>query len=129
MESDRREAGAIVDVSDLEVFRKAYGISLEVHEQSLKFPKHEQYNGLADQMRRASKGICGNLAEGFGKQSISKAEFKRFIAMAIGSADEMQVWLKYCQDLRYIDKVQSQTLINVYQEIAKMLSGLHKNWI
>ena len=42
-------------------------------------------------MRRASKGICGNLAEGFGKQSISKVEFKRFIAMAIGSADEMQV--------------------------------------
>ncbi len=91
MESDCRKAGAIVDVSDLEVFRKAYAISLEIHELSLNFPKHEQYGGLADQMRRASKGICGNLAEGFGKQSISKVEFKRFIAMAIGSADEMQV--------------------------------------
>ena len=103
-------------------------ISLEIHKHSLTFPKHEQYNGLADQMRRASKGICANLAEGFGKQSISKAEFKRFIAMAIGSADEMRVWLKYCQDLGYIETVQSQTLGKSYQEIAKMLTGLHKNW-
>ena len=129
MESDCREAGAIVDVGDLEVFRKAYAISLEIHELSLKFPKHEQYNGLADQMRRASKGICANLAEGFGKQSISKAEFRRFVAMAIGSADEMQVWLQYCRDLGYIDEVQSQTQRNSYQEIAKMLTGLHKNWM
>ena len=128
MESDSRKAGAIVDVSDLEVFRKAYAISLEIHELSLNFPKHEQYGGLADQMRRASKGICGNLAEGFGKQSISKVEFKRFIAMAIGSADEMQVWLKYCQDLGYIDNVQFQSQCNSYREIVKMLSGLHKNW-
>ena len=48
MESDCRKAGAIVDVSDLEVFRKAYAISLEIHELSLNFPKHEQYGGLAD---------------------------------------------------------------------------------
>ena len=128
MESNRGQAGVIVDVGELEVFNKAYVVSLEIHESSLKFPKHEQYNGLADQMRRASKGICANLAEGFGKQSISKAEFKRYIVMAIGSADEMRVWLKYCQDLGYLDTVQSQALSKTYQEIAKMLTGLHKNW-
>ncbi len=128
MESDRRKAGTIVDVSDLEVFQKAYAISLEIHELSLELPKHEQFNGLADQMRRASKGICANLAEGFGKQSISKAEFKRFIVMAIGSADEMQLWLQYCQDLGYFKAVQSQALSKRYREIAQMLSGLHQNW-
>ena len=48
--------------------------------------------------------------------------------MAIGSADEMQVWLKYCHDLHYIDDVQSERYILCYREIAKMLSGLHKNW-
>ena len=128
MESNRGKAGAIVGVGDLEVFKKAYEVSLEIHALSLNFPRHEQYNGLADQMRRASKGICANLAEGFGKQSISKAEFRRFISMAIGSADEIQVWLKYCQDLGYLKTVQSQTLSSCYLEIAKMLMGLHKNW-
>ena len=115
-------------VQELDVFKKAYAVSLEVHAVSLKFPKYEQYHGLADQMRRASKGICANLAEGFGRKSISSADFKRFIVMAIGSADEMQVWLRYCQDLGYTPPVQSQAWNRSYQEIAKMLSGLHKNW-
>ena len=113
---------------DLEVFKKSYRISLEIHRLSLDFPKHEQLRGLADQMRRASKGICANIAEGYGKQSISKAEFKRFLSMAIGSADEMRVWLRYCLDLKYLDSNQWKMLKNEYQVIAKMLMGLHKNW-
>jgi four helix bundle protein len=56
---------------------------------------------LADQLRRGSKSICANLAEGFGKQGLSKTEFRRFVLMSIGSADEMRVWLRYCLDLEY----------------------------
>src|SRR5436190_13248703 len=57
-----------------------------------------------DQIRRASKSICGNIAEGFGKRRRSTAEFKRYLLMAIGSADEMQVWVRYCSDLEYVDR-------------------------
>ena len=39
---------------DLEVFRRAYRLSLEVHRASLEFPRIEQF-ALADQVRRASK--------------------------------------------------------------------------
>ena len=42
---------------DLEVFQRAYKLSLEIHRKSLEWPKVEQY-ALADQMRRASKSIC-----------------------------------------------------------------------
>ena len=119
---------AIKQVEDLEVFQKAYQISLRLHKDSLSFPKHEQLSGIADQIRRASKGICANLAEGFGKQSYSKAEFKRYIAMAIGSADEIRVWLSYSQDLNYLPKESVDRYRQTYQTIAKMLSGLHKSW-
>ena len=61
----------------LDVFQKAYKTSLEVHRLTLNFPKYEQTHGLADQMRRASKGICANVAEGFGKMSISKAAYQK----------------------------------------------------
>ena len=88
---------------DLEVFRRAYRVSLEVHRASLEFPAIEQ-RALADQIRRASKSICANLAEGFGRQLVSKPEFRRFVMMALGSADEMQVWTIYCRDLGYIDE-------------------------
>ena len=120
--SDRVEA-----FEDLEVFQRAYRVSLEVHQQSLSFPSIEQY-ALGDQVRRASKSICANLAEGFAKQSASAAEFKRFVLMAMGSADEMRVWLRYCLDLGYIDEAMWQRWRDEYQEISKMLQGLSRKW-
>ena len=116
---------AVSSVEDLEVFQRAYRVSLDLHRASLQFPKIEQFGGLADQMRRASKSICANIAEGFGKQRRSKAEFRRYLLMAIGSGDEMQVWLRYCSDLRYIDQETCATWRDEYRQIAKMLQGLY----
>ena len=116
--------GFVSRVEDLEVFRRAYRLSLEVHRRSLEFPRLEQW-ALADQVRRASKSICANLAEGFGRQPHSKPEFRRFLAMAIGSADEMQVWGLYCRDLGYIGEEVAERWRCEYREIARMLSGLH----
>jgi four helix bundle protein len=113
-------------VEDLDVFKRAYRISLEVHRANLNFPSIEQY-ALGDQVRRASKGICANLAEGFGRQAASKAEFKRFVMMAMGSADEMRIWCRYCLDLGYIDEATWQAWRQEYREIAKMLQALHRN--
>ena len=112
-------------VEDLEVFRRAYRLSLEVHRASLEFPRIEQF-ALADQVRRASKSICANLAEGFGRQQQSKPEFRRFLMMGLGSADEMQVWTMYCRDLGYIGPDMAERWQGEYREIARMLSGLHR---
>ena len=108
---------------DLEVFQRAYRLSLEVHRVSLTFPKIEQ-TALGDQVRRASKSICANIAEGFGKQSQSVLEFRRFLRVAMGSADEMRVWARYSYDLGYIDEASWQRWRDEYHEIAKMLQGL-----
>ena len=112
---------------DLEVFQRAYKISLEVHRATLTMPKIEQH-ALADQMRRASKSICVNLAEGFAKQGYSAAEFKRFIQMSVGSADEMRVWIRYGLDLGYFDQATWRRWRDEYQEIAKMLQGIYRSW-
>ncbi len=112
---------------DLEVFRRAYRVSLDLHQASLQFPKVEQFAGLADQMRRASKSICGNIVEGYGKRRRSNAEFKRYLLMAIGSADEMQVWLRYCADLEYVDRESCEQWRDEYRQIARMLQGLYSN--
>src|SRR5262249_6312795 len=100
--------------------------SLELHKASKLFPKDEQYS-LADQIRRASKSICANIAEGFAKQIVSKAEFKRYIAIALGSSDEMRVWLRYAFDLGYVTETQWKTCRDEYQQISKMLHGLYKS--
>ena len=110
---------------DLEAFKRAYRLSLEVHRHSLNWPREEQ-RGLGDQTRRSSKSICANIAEGFGKQALSAKEFNRFLFMAIGSCDEMRVWCRYVLDLGYVDEPTWQHWSDEYKEIARMLQGLSR---
>jgi four helix bundle protein len=122
----RKNVGAWAErAEDLEVFRRAYALSLEIHRVTLEFAAIEQ-RALADQMRRASKSICANLAEGFGRQRMSKPEFGRFLMMAIGSSDEMQIWTLYARDLGYLRAETAQRWRGEYREIARMLWGLRR---
>ena len=121
MEEKRRKA--VVSFEDLEVFQRGYRLSLEIHRASLSWPMIEQH-ALGDQMRRASKSICANVAEGYGRQKRSKAEFRRFLQMAIGSSDEMRVWVRYALDLGYIDEPTWQRWRDEFQIISRMLQAL-----
>ena len=118
-----RDVRPALDVEDLDVYRRAYALSLEVHRTSLGFPPIEQ-RVLADQIRRASKSICANLAEGFARRGHAPLDFRRFVVIAIGSADEMRVWLCYARDLGYVEPGQAAAWSSGYAEIARMLQGL-----
>ena len=122
-----KAANRVSSFEDLEVFQRAYQASLEIHKESLQFPKIEQY-AMADQIRRASKSICANIAEGFAKQRRSSAEYRRYLLMAIGSADEMRVWIRYCLDLNYVDEATSSRWREEYIVIAKMLQSIYTRW-
>ena len=111
---------------NLSVYQKAYQLALELHRLSLGFPRIEQYE-LASQMRRSSKSITANIAEGMGKQE-SYAEVKRYIRMAMGSCDETRVWLEYSKDLGYINQAQFEHYNFRYQEVGKMLRGIIKRY-
>ena len=115
----------IRDVTEMKVYQKSFQISLDVHRQSLTFPKIEQYS-LADQIRRASKSICANLAEGFAQQYVSKPQFKRFVMMAIGSSSEMKVWISYCKELGYIEEGTAKIWYEEFSSIENMLKALAK---
>ena len=54
----------------------------------------------------------------------SQAELRRYLQMALGSADEMRVWIRYCLDLGYIEHDDWQRWRDEYEQIAKMLQGL-----
>jgi four helix bundle protein len=99
-------------------------LSLELHRASLEFPRIEQF-ALADQLRRSSKSVCANMAEGFAKQNYSAAEYRRYLLAAIGSSDETQLWLRYCIDLEYVEDVVGRKWIEGYSEVSRMLRGLH----
>ena len=115
------------DVWELDVFRRAYELSLAVHRASHEWPKHEQYGGIADQLRRASKSVCALLAEGNGRQVGSDPEMRRYVVMALGSAEEAKLWTRYARDLGYLDEAQAGSWHSDYSEIARMLQGLRRH--
>ena len=117
------------DVWELDVFRRAYDLSLDVHQASLAWPKVEQYGGIADQLRRASKSVCALLAEGSGRQANSDAEFRRYVAMALGSVEEAKLWCRYAADLGYATPQEAETWRSILVEIARMLNGLFKRLV
>lgn len=120
-----KAGGYIKRAKDLEVYKRAYVASLDVHKATLALPKMEQY-ALADQLRRSSKGICANLAEGFAKQTHSKPEFARFISMAMGSCSEVETWISYAFDLGYISQAQHDDWLRSYAHIYGMLINLRE---
>ena len=111
----------------LDVFRRAYRLSLEVHRSSLAWPKIEQYGGVADQVRRSSKAVCALLVEGAGRQPGSNTEFRRYVVMAIGSADESRLWCSYAADLDLVPRPTAMIWQDELSEIARMLQGLRNS--
>ncbi len=108
----------------LKVFQLAYRLSLDVHRASLLWPKVEQYGGVADQLRRASKSVCALMVEGAGRRPGSEAEWRRFLRMAIGSVDEAKLWCRYADDLGRVNHGNAAIWRQDFEEVARMLHGL-----
>jgi len=58
----------IQSYEDLEVYQRTYKMALDIHQLTLKFPGYERFE-LGSQLRRATKSIPINIAEGYGKRN------------------------------------------------------------
>ena len=122
-----RDESAKLDVENLQIYQMAFRLMIKIHKTSLRFPKIEQYGGVADQLRRSSKSIAANIVEGFGKQRFYKDEFKRMLVYAIGSCDETMLWIKTSKELGYISNELMQEYISEYKILVKKLSVFTSN--
>ena len=109
----------------LEIYERSYRLALELHEITKRFPESERYD-LTSQIRRASKSIPTNIAEGYGRQS--KEEFKRFLRISLGSCNETQVHLDFCKDLKYIELEKYKELSKKLDEVGRMINSTVTKW-
>jgi len=56
---------------DLEVYKLAHELAVEIHKMSLGLPKFEMYEE-GSQIRRAVKSVASNIVEGFGRRNIRR---------------------------------------------------------
>ena len=108
----------------MKVYERSYKAALAVYRITENFPKEELY-GITSQIRRAAVSVPLNIAEGYAKRE-SQAEFKRFLLMAIGSANEMSVLIDFAKDLKMLTVEAYEKANAEYEEIGKMLNGLIK---
>ena len=105
---------------ELIVYQKAYGIVKEIYQLQFKY-KDKGYYSIYDQISRASLSVALNIAEGHGRQSESKDDFKRFLRMSLGSCNEVLVLVELSNDLGVITNQEHTMYTGVYMEIKKML--------
>jgi len=98
-------------------------ITLDLYKLTRDFPKHEMY-GITSQMRRASSSIPANIAEGCGRES--DAEFRRFLIIAQGSANELEYFTVLIKDLGYIKESVFLKLNDKVDKVRRSLNSLIK---
>lgn len=57
----------INSAKELEVYKKAYGLSMRIFKVSKRFPPEDRY-ALTGQIRRSSRSVCLNLREAWAKR-------------------------------------------------------------
>lgn len=68
-----------------------------------------------------------SIVEGYARRR-SPEEFCSFLALSVGSANEMEVQLKIARELNYISEEGSKHFIEEYQIIGKQLTRLIQYW-
>jgi four helix bundle protein len=107
---------------DLKVYQLAYKLAMEIFNESKSFPKEERYS-LTDQIRRSSRSVAANIAEGFRKRQYQNM-FVSKMADADSEAAETQVWLDFARDCEYLSQKRHAELIIGYGDIGKMLGSV-----
>lgn len=107
---------------DLEIYRIAHKLAIEVHRMSLtKLPKFEMYEE-GRQIRKSSKSIANTIVEGFGRRRY-KNEFILFLTYALASCDETQEHLDTLFETESLkDKESYDYFVSNYEILGKKLT-------
>lgn len=110
---------------DLLVYQKSFKLAMEIFEISKNFPAEEKYS-LTDQIRRSSRSVCSNLAEGYRKRQYP-AHFISKVSDADMENSETQVWLDFTYECGYLSKENHDNFNNNCKEIGRLLNHMITN--
>jgi four helix bundle protein len=107
---------------ELTVYKKAFSLAMQIFQLSKRFPPEEKF-GLTSQIRRSSRSVCSNIAEGYRKRQYPA----HFVSKASDSDmenSETQVWLDFALACEYINKEEYKALFERTEEIGKLLNHM-----
>jgi four helix bundle protein len=107
-------------------WQKSMDLVVEIYRLTKTFPREEIY-GLTAQIRRAAVSVPSNISEGAAGRSVP--QFKNFLAIAIGSLNEISTQLEIAYRVGYLDL---RKLVEIEALIDKCLAltyGLRKSLV
>ena len=110
---------------ELEVYKKAYSLTMEIFNISKSFPAEEKYS-LTSQIRRSSRSVCLNLREAWAKRRY-EAHFISKLTDCDGENSDTNSSLDFSLDCGYIDNKTHKELTFQTEEIGKMLGSMLNN--
>lgn len=109
----------IVRHTELDVYKKAFSLAMEVFALTKSFPTEERYS-LVDLIRRSSRSVCANMAEAWRKRRY-EAAFISKLSDSEAEAAESQVWLQFAVECEYADRDRVRQLYSRYDEVVAMI--------
>ena len=106
---------------DLIAWQKSFALGLAIYELSDSLPDNERF-GLISQIRRNAVSISSNIAEGYGRGSLS--DYVRFLRIARGAMYEPDTQLLFCIELSFIQASVYEGMKNRLDEAERVLAGL-----
>ena len=105
----------------LQVWQKAYALMLFVHREVVPHLPPEEKWDLANQIRRSSKSVGANIAEGHGR--FYYRDRVRFCYNARGSLSETENHLRAARELSYISEQTYHQGRDLTSETQRLLNG------
>ena len=112
-------AERINSYKDLRMYQNAMEAAMKIFQLTKNFPPEEKYS-MVDQIRRASRSVCANIAEAWRKRRY-QAAFIAKLSDAESEACETQVWVEFANRCHYLDETTKAELDNVYDQILSQL--------
>jgi four helix bundle protein len=111
---------------DLDIYKKAHKLAIEIHEMSLQLPQFELYEE-GSQIRKSSKSVKNTIVEGFGRRRY-KQEFIKFLTYSIASCDETRGHLETLYETKSLrDTEKYHYFYEEYDHLGKMISNFIKS--
>ena len=99
-----------------EAFQLCHQLALAVYRETATFPLQERY-GLTSQARRAAFSAPANIVEGSVKRG--KAEFRRYLDIALGSLAELGYAIRFAHELGFLDANKRAALDKAHTRASK----------
>jgi four helix bundle protein len=115
----------INSAKDLDVYKKAYLLAMEIFQISKTFPADERF-ALTMQIRKSSRSVCLNLREAWAKRRY-EAHFVSKLTDCDGENSETNSSLDFARDCGYINNEQHRILTEKCSEIGKMIGSMIRN--